>query len=61
MNFTQRRFQPKTIKEALSSELAYQFNSGRNIEMEKLSEMKENKLNLLRTYSSQIFQQLLRK
>lgn len=61
LNFAQKHFQPEAVIEAVSGELVYQFNSGRNIELEKLAEIKSNKLNLLRTYSAKVFELLIQK
>lgn len=61
MKFPQGRFNPQNVREAFTDELVFQFDSGRNLEVEKLAEIKENKLNLLRTYSAQVFEHLISK
>lgn len=61
MSFNQQQFEPKVISNVLSSDIDYHFNSGRNEALKDVDETKENKLNLIRSYSAQIFSQLIQK
>ena len=61
MSFDQKQFESDAIRNTLSGDVNFQFNRGRNSELENVSEIKDNKLNLLRSYSAQIFEQLTQK
>ena len=59
MHFDQQRFNTGRIKEALSANAVHDFHVTRNSAVKKTSADNEKKLDLLRQYSSMLFEQLI--
>ena len=59
MGFDQNTYNSNYVRDALSNQAVYDFNSGRNFSLEKVDRGKEQKLNTLRQYSSMLFEQLI--
>ena len=59
MNFDQQKFNTGSIKEALSTNAVHDFHTSRNKLLKKVDSEKNQKLDLLRQYSSMLFEQLI--